>query len=51
MDFRPAFENAELAGMRYVIVEVEQYNYEPLESVRISLDYLLQADYVQSDYR
>jgi sugar phosphate isomerase/epimerase len=51
MDFRPAFDNADLAGMRYVIVEVEQYNYEPLESVRISLDYLLEADYVQSDYR
>ena len=51
MDFRPAFENADVAGMRYVIVEVEQYNYEPLESVSISLDYLQQADYVQADYR
>jgi sugar phosphate isomerase/epimerase len=51
MDFRPAFENAELAGMRYHIVEVEQYNYEPIESVRHSLDYLNNADYVQADYR
>jgi sugar phosphate isomerase/epimerase len=51
MDFRPAFENADVAGLRYVIVEVEQYNYEPLESVRISLDYLLDADYVRDDYR
>lgn len=51
MDFRPAYENADLAGMRYHIVEVEQYNYEPLESVRISLEYLLDADYVEADYR
>ncbi len=51
MDFRPAFENAELAGMKYHIVEVEQYNYEPIESVRISLEYLQNADYVLPDYR
>jgi sugar phosphate isomerase/epimerase len=51
MDFRPAFENAGLAGMEYVIVEVEDYNYEPIESVRISLDYLQDADYVEADYR
>jgi sugar phosphate isomerase/epimerase len=51
MDFRPAFENADLAGMEYHIVEVEQYNYEPIESVRISLEYLQDADYVESDYR
>jgi sugar phosphate isomerase/epimerase len=51
MDFRPAFENADLAGLRYVIVEVEQYNYDPLESVRISLEYLNDADYVDADYR
>lgn len=51
MDFRPAYENAELAGMRYHVVEVEQYNYEPIESVRISLEYLLNADYVKADYR
>ncbi len=51
MDFQPYFEHAELAGMKYYIVEVEQYNYEPIESVRISLDYLLDADYVLPDYR
>jgi len=51
MDFRPDFENAELAGMRYHIVEVEDYNYEPIESVRISLEYLMDADYVLPDYR
>jgi sugar phosphate isomerase/epimerase len=51
MDFRPAYENSDQAGMEYHIVEVEQYNYEPIESVRISLDYLLNADYVEADYR
>jgi len=51
MDFRPAFENAQLAGMKYHIVEVEQYNFEPIESVRVSLQYLLDADYVLPDYR
>lgn len=51
MDFRPAFENAQLAGMKYHIVEVEQYNFEPIESVEVSLQYLLDADYVLPDYR
>ena len=51
IDFRPAYENAELAGMKYHIVEVEQYNFEPIESVRVSLEYLLNAGYVKADYR
>ncbi len=51
IDFRPVYEHADLAGMRYHIVEVEDYNYEPLESVRISLEFLLDADYVEADYR
>ncbi len=51
IDFRASYENAELAGMRYHIVEVEDYNYEPIESVRVSLEYLMNADYVLPDYR
>jgi sugar phosphate isomerase/epimerase len=51
MDFKPAFDSANQAGMEYYIVEVEQYNFEPIESVRISLEYLQNADYVNSDYR
>ena len=51
IDFMPVYQNAELAGMRYQIVEVEAYNYDPIESVRISLEYLLDADYVLADYR
>jgi len=46
MDFENIFNNAEISGMQYVIVEVEAYNYTPIESVRVSLEYLLNADYV-----
>ncbi len=51
IDFRSAYENADLAGMKYHIVEVEDYNYEPIESVQISLEFLQEADYVLPDYR
>ena len=47
IDFEPIFAKAELSGMKYYIVEVEKYNYTPLESVKMSLDYLLAADYVK----
>jgi sugar phosphate isomerase/epimerase len=47
MNFQPIFENAEKAGMEHYIVEVEQYNYEPIESVRRSAEYLMAADYVK----
>ncbi|MDR2813373.1 MAG: sugar phosphate isomerase/epimerase [Prevotellaceae bacterium] len=39
--FDAIFRNIETAGTKYVVVEVEQYNFSPLESVKISLDYLL----------
>jgi hypothetical protein len=32
--------------MRYGIVEVERYDYEPFESCRMSLDYLNNAGFV-----
>lgn len=47
IDFKPIFENAELSGMKYYIVEVERYNFTPMESVRQSLDFLMAADYVK----
>ncbi len=47
IDFRPIFENAELSGMKYYIVEVEKYNFEPIESVRKSFEFLTNADYVK----
>lgn len=46
IDFEHIFTNADNSGVEYIIVEVERYNHDPIESVRISLDYLLQADFV-----
>lgn len=42
--FDAIFKNLDKAGTKYLIVEVEQYNYAPLESVKRSLDYLLNQD-------
>ncbi len=47
IDFERIFNNAEKAGMEYMVVEVESYNYDPLESVKISLNYLQEADFVK----
>lgn len=47
MDFKALFENAELAGMKYPIVEQEEYSTTPLESVKLSFEYLNKADYVK----
>jgi len=40
MDFQPAFDVAEKAGVKYYVVEVERYNMTPLESVAKSYTYL-----------
>lgn len=47
MDFKPIFENAEKAGMKKFIVEVEEYNFAPIESVQKSLEFLQNAEYVK----
>jgi sugar phosphate isomerase/epimerase len=47
MDLKPYFDNAEKAGMKYYIVEVEQYNFTPLESVAKSAEFLINAEYVK----
>ena len=47
MDFASAFENAEKAGMKYYIIEVEQYNFEPLVSVEKSYEYLVNAPFTK----
>ena len=47
MDFASAFENAEKAGMKYYIVEVEKYNFEPLVSVEKSYEYLVNAPFTK----
>lgn len=40
MDFAPIFEAKAKAGLKYGIVEVEEYSYDPLVSVEKSLEYL-----------
>ncbi|MFA5328745.1 MAG: TIM barrel protein [Prolixibacteraceae bacterium] len=47
MDFKPIFENAEKSGMKHIIVEVEAFNTNPIDGVKQSLDFLLNADYVK----
>lgn len=46
MDFESIFEASEVSGMQYYIVEVERYNYPPLESVKKSLEFLIEAGYI-----
>lgn len=47
MDFKPIFEAAKESGMKHIIVEVERYNFPPLESVKKSYDFLNAAEYVK----
>ncbi len=47
MDFEAMFAKTEVSGMKHLIVEVEKYNFEPIVSVEKSLQFLLDADYVQ----
>jgi len=46
MDFESIFAAREKSGAKYGVVEVEQYNFEPVESCRMSLEFLQNADYV-----
>ena len=48
--FDAIFKNLDTAGTKHLIVEVEQYNYTPAESVKISLDYLLNCPLVKESY-
>jgi sugar phosphate isomerase/epimerase len=47
IDFQPIFVEAYKQGMKDYFVEVERYNYEPIESVKKSFDYLAKANYVK----
>lgn len=47
MDFEPIFKAKDASGMKHIIVEVERYNYEPLESVKMSYDFLMGESYVK----
>ena len=46
MDFPAIWAAAHQSGMKYGIVEVEQYNYDEYTSCRMSLDTLNAAPYV-----
>jgi len=48
--FDAIFNNIDKSGAKYLIVEVENYNMSPLESVKVSLDYLINADFVKANY-
>lgn len=39
--FDAIFRNVETAGTKYAVIEVEQYNFPPVESVALSFDYLI----------
>jgi sugar phosphate isomerase/epimerase len=47
MDFKPIFENSKKAGTKLFIVENEQYDYPPMESVKKCYDFLMKAPYVK----
>ncbi|MEA4983937.1 Inosose dehydratase [bioreactor metagenome] len=48
--FDAIFNNTEKAGVKNLVVEVEKYNYKPLESVKMSLDYLQKHPLVKKSY-
>lgn len=50
MDFESSFALADKAGVDYLIVEVEKYDFDPLVSVEKSLEFLQNADFVRSSY-
>jgi sugar phosphate isomerase/epimerase len=50
MDFESTFAHAEKSGLDYIIVEVENYNFEPIVSVEKSLEFLQNADFVKASY-
>lgn len=47
IDFKPIYQNKSAAGTKHCIVEVERYNFEPMESVKKSFDFLNNAPYVK----
>lgn len=48
--FDAIFRNTDIAGTKHLIVEVEKYNFAPEESVKLSLDYLLNCPLVKEKY-
>ncbi|WP_291862162.1 sugar phosphate isomerase/epimerase [Marinilabilia sp.] len=50
MDFESSLALADKAGVDYLIVEVEKYDFDPLVSVEKSLEFLQNADFVRLSY-
>lgn len=50
VDYQAVFNNAKLAGLENIIVEVERYSFAPKESVKISYDYLSNSPFVKPSY-
>ncbi len=48
--FDAIFANAQTAGVKHIIVEVERYSGPIMESIRTSIDYLLKAPFVKAGY-
>jgi len=48
--FDAIFNNTDAAGTKHLVVEVEQYNFTPAESVQKSLEYLLNCPLVKASY-
>ncbi|NDV78002.1 sugar phosphate isomerase/epimerase [Dysgonomonas sp. 511] len=48
--FDAIFKNTDIAGTKHIIVEVEKYNHTPAESIKMSLDYLLNCPLVKENY-
>lgn len=48
--FDAIFANARTAGVKHIVAEIESYSYPVEESVKKSLDYLLDARFVKSSY-
>ncbi|NDP21270.1 MAG: sugar phosphate isomerase/epimerase [Paludibacter sp.] len=48
--FDAIFDNTANAGVKYLVVEVEKYNYKPLISIEKSFQYLMKSDFVKARY-
>lgn len=44
------FKNTDKAGVHHLVAEIEQYSCPVEESVKQSLDYLLEAPFVKASY-
>lgn len=47
MDYESSYKMSKKAGLIYQVVEVERYNFTPLESVEKSLDFVKNATYIK----